>query len=360
MTALVRNEGSKMTGGTKNKVKKLVCAGIVILALAGIEEARGRIADLDGDGNVSFSDYAIFANDWMKKGSGFAGDLNGDNIVDYNDLEILTRNWLKPNSKIAFKSRRDGNPEIYIMNPDGREQTRLTYNEITDRYPSWSPDNTKIVFSSGTPLKIHIMNIDGSNRINLDSTGWQPAWSPDGSKIAFTSYRDANTSIYVVNADGSNEIKLTDVFMVCNPAPNWSPDGKKIVYSHEGGIYTMNADGTNQTLIAENPYRPYEDPAFSPDGKKIAFRYGERYGMPPQPDFDSEIVIMNADGSNQIRLTDNNGWEAQPSWAPDGKKIVYVSDSGIKVIDINSGNQINLTTNGLIDSDPSWSSYLSE
>jgi Tol biopolymer transport system component len=320
-------------------------------------------ADLNGDYFVDFKDYAVLSSNWLKTGQALEGDINGDNIVDYNDLEILTRNWLKPNSKIAFTSERDGNDEIYIMNPDGSEQIRLTYNEITDRYPSWRPDNTKIAFVSGTSFfnyTIHIMNIDGNNRTNLDSLGYEPAWSPDGSMIAFTSLRDANTSIYVMSADGSNEIKLTNVFMTYNPSPNWSPDGKKIVYSHEGGIYTMNTDGTNQTLIAENPDRPYEDPSFSPDGTKIAFVYGERYGMPPLPDFDSEIFIMNADGSDQIRLTDNSGWDARPSWAPDGKKIVYVTGGGIKVIDVNRGNQINLTNNGLIDSEPSWSSYFIE
>ena len=379
MATLSRNEGSDMNGEAKKSLKKLICVAILASVLANrANEAKEAIyyvnpggsiqsviddpnvkADLSHDYFVDFKDYAILANDWLKTDPNLPGDINGDNIVDYNDLEILTRNWLKPNSKIAFTSKRDGNLEIYIMNPDGSEQTRLTYNGIRDMSPSWSPDNTKIVFFSGTTIydeKIHIMNIDGSNRINLDSIGFAPAWSPDGSKIAFTSFRDGYYAVYIMNADGSNQRKLADYTF--GTGPSWSPDGKKIVYS-TGEIYIMNPDGTDKTLLAENPARPYIDPAWSPDGTKIAFVYGERYGMPPLPDWDAELFIMNADGSNQIRLTDNESYDAQPSWSPDSKKIAFMRGYRIIVIDIDSGNEINLT-NGLIDSLPSWSSYFTK
>ena len=246
------------------------------------------------------------------------------------------------------------------MNPDGSEQTRLTYNEIDDRYPSWSPDNTKIAFSFGIPLKIHVMNIDGSNRINLDSIGYSPAWSPDGSKIAFTSFRDGYDSVYIMDVDGTNQTKLAD-----NASnPSWSPNGEKIAYStvspFTGAIYIMNPDGTEKTLIAEPNviWNCYDDPVWSPDGTKIAFV--KKYtGMPPAPDWDGALFIMNSDGSNQIRITDNESYNAQPSWSPDSKKIAFMRGYRIMVIDIDSGNEINLT-NGLIDSSPSWSSYFIE
>ena len=371
-----------MTGGTKKSLKRLLCVAILVSVLANrVNEAKAAIyyvntegsiqsviddpnvkADLSHDYFVDFKDYAILSGNWLKTGQALEGDINGDNIVDYNDLEILTRNWLKSNSKIAFTSERDGNREIYIMNPDGSEQTRLTYNEIDDITPSWSPDNTKIAFSSGTPLKIHIMNIDGSNRTNLDSPGWGPVWSPHGSKIAFTSVRTDYyaPSVYIMDADGSNQTELADYAS----NPSWSPDGEKITYStvspFTGGIYIMNPDGTEKTLIAEPNliWSYYDDPAWSPDGTKIAFVKGYS-GMPPAPDWDGELFIMNADGSNQIRLTDNESYKKQPSWSTDSKKIAFMRGYRIIVIDIDSGNEISLT-DGLIDSSPSWSSYFTK
>ena len=118
-------------------------------------------------------------------------------------------------SKIVFSSDRDGNSEIYVMNPDGTNQTRLTNNNTEEAQPSWSPDGTKIAFESnrdGNP-EIYVMNTGGANQVRLTNntaSDSDPAWSPDGSKIAFRSYRDGNSEVYVMNADGTNPVNLTN------------------------------------------------------------------------------------------------------------------------------------------------------
>jgi len=93
------------------------------------------------------------------------------------------------NGKIAFTSYRDGNGEIYLMNPDGSGQTRLTTNIADDVYPARSPNGTKIAFASNRDgnREIYVMNTDGTGQIRLTTNiadDYDPAWSPDNSKIS--------------------------------------------------------------------------------------------------------------------------------------------------------------------------------
>ncbi len=129
---------------------------------------------------------------------------------------------------IAFASNRDGNFEIYVMNADRTNVTRLTDNPAADRSAAWSPDSTQIAFDStrdGRP-EIYVMNADGSNPTRLTShpagdTG--PAWSPDGTKIAFTSDRDGDAEICVMNADGTGPVNLTTNPASADFGPSWRP-----------------------------------------------------------------------------------------------------------------------------------------
>jgi Tol biopolymer transport system component len=118
----------------------------------------------------------------------------------------------RENGKIAFMSTRDGNWEIYVMNADGTNPTRLTNNDDLDQ---------------------------------------DPDWSPDGEKIVFISDRDGNTEIYVMNADGTGQTRLTNTRSF-ELAPVWSPDGTKIAFIRDNNIIVMNADGTGQTRLTND------------------------------------------------------------------------------------------------------------
>jgi Tol biopolymer transport system component len=161
--------------------------------------------------------------------------------------------WSHDGTKIAFASTRDGNPEIYVMDPNGLNVVRLTNNPADDAQPAWSPDGSKIAFASNRDGndEIYVMAANGSGQVNLtnnSASDLAPAWSPDGTKIAFQSNRETDYAVWVMNADGSNPVRLTDPG-IRNGAPSWSPDGTRIAYEQGGHIWVMNADGSRKIQI---------------------------------------------------------------------------------------------------------------
>ncbi len=269
-----------------------------------------------------------------------------------------------PPRKIAFTYGGGAfSSTIAVINEDGTGQTQLTTGGFTDGQPSWSPDGSQIVFHSTRYGRYNIlrMNADGTGRVPLTDfalpyDSLHPRWSPDGTKILFITNRTGGNGIHiwVMNADGTNQVQLTTSIPTPSGSPSgdiepaWSPDGSKIVFrSDRNGvanpeIYTMNADGSNQTRLTNNTAEDKE-PAWSPDGQRIAFfsRGGGRDG----------IYVMDVNGTNEQRLTPTG---FQPSWSPDGSKIVFTDFSPqaftLYVMNSDGTNRTQLTNNGFTDS----------
>jgi Tol biopolymer transport system component/alpha-tubulin suppressor-like RCC1 family protein len=273
-------------------------------------------------------------------------------------------------ARIAFTSTRTGNPQIYVMNPDGSSQVRLTNNRGIDTTPSWSPDQTKIAFSAttGSPVgplgepQIFTMNADGTGVTQLTHSGQNttPAWSPDGGRIAFTSTRDGSPQLYVMKADGSGQARLTQGFGTAT-TPSWSPDGMRIAFGGATAtptgpigtpqILTMMANGTGVMSLTRNGHNT--NPAWSPDGVKIAFA-STRDGTP-------QVYVMHRDGSGQTRLTRTTGIDTAPNWSVDGKEIAFCSDRvavtpQIFTMNVNGTGVKELTMSGQ-NSTPAWGSH---
>ena len=277
------------------------------------------------------------------------------------------------NGRIAFQSARATSvQDIYTIDPDGSNTAGpLTAVQFSDSQPAFSPDGTKIAWStfefSGSPCcqSIAVMNADGSGRtkvINGDDTGSginnSPTWSPDGQKLAFVSqFNGTSPEIGTVGADGTGLIQIgpTNSF---NPA--WSPDGTKIAFDtgHPGDIYTMSTDGTNVQQLTTASGDQIQ-PAWSPDGTKIAYVSTTGNGY--------EIFVMDANGSNPVQLTNNGDDDEQPAWSPDGTKIAFWSDRyvadfaqhdrEIYTMDASDGsNQTRVTDSAQDDTHPSWQS----
>jgi Tol biopolymer transport system component len=274
--------------------------------------------------------------------------------------------------KIVFGSvRNGGNHDVFSMDLDGTNQTRLTTNPAYDDQPKWSPDSSKIAFISDRDgnFEIYTMNADGGaqTRItnNLAADGF-PAWSPDGTKLAFVrgDLRNPSTfEIYVMDANGNNQTRLTNDSAI-DGVPSWSPDGAKIVFMSGGSsvfdpnsfeIYAMSAEGNNRIRLTNNSIADGQ-PSYSPDGTKILFASGD--ALNPNG---IEIYVMNADGSNRSQLTSNTVTDGFPAWSFDGSNIVFASGSvadettvELFVMNANGSNRAKLTSNSNLDWFPDW------
>jgi TolB protein len=293
-------------------------------------------------------------------------------------LDVQAPAWSPDGRTIVFVSWRDGNGEIYAMNADGSGPRNLTQHPARDVRPAWSPDGRKIAFVSRRDgnSEIYVMNADGRGKRNLtrsrasddpptffsEISSSAPAWSRDGQTIAFLrpatrSYkysgrgvirRDGN-DLYVVNADGSGLRNLTRNQEPTYPYSQlvWSPDGRTIHF----GRYLVRTDGSGARKL---PYIP-PTAVWSPDGRRIAFA---AKGTPPSPS-QTDIYVMNADGSGKRKLTHNARGNNEPAWSPDGRKIAFRStrdgNRDIYVMNADGSGKRNLTRNAASDSRPSWS-----
>jgi PKD repeat protein len=205
--------------------------------------------------------------------------------------------------------------EIWTMAPDGTDPVRLTTNSVYDGEPVWSPDGTRIAFTStraGT-LDTWVMNADGTGAARLtvhNAADISPTWSPDGHSIAFASNRSGYGDIYTMNADGSGPRILYGSTAV-EDAPSWSPDGQWVAFTRATQIVKVRHDGVQLTALTSAA----QAPAWSPDGDQIAFSSNR--------DGNAELYVMAADGTAQTRLTTTPEAERFPSWTPDGQHLLH-------------------------------------
>lgn len=240
---------------------------------------------------------------------------------------------------------------IQSINSDGTGENTLavaTIPPVFNTAPAWSPDGTKIVYYSDGEL--WSMNADGGNKLNLTNTVGitesNPTWSPGG-KIAY----ERDGQIWTMSPDGTSQAQFTAITQSFPTAPSWSPDGSKLAFTSVDDIWLINADGTNERRVTNNSV-PDNDPAWSPDGSKIIFGKAG-----------TGIVVVNFDGTNEIALT-SNAQDGKPSWSNDGTKIAFVrrgtTVNGIYTMDAVGANQIRIvadvpTQPGRSESnDPAW------
>jgi TolB protein len=238
-------------------------------------------------------------------------------------------------TQIAFVSSRTHSKEIWVMDYDGANQHPLTSLHSISLTPRWSPDASRIAFTcfAAGPDRvvspqICMYSVDANKVVSFPrfrGSNYAPAWSPDGSQLIFSSSMLGNPELFVSDANGAHPRRLTYT-ATANTSAAWNPKtGQSIVFvSDRGGIpklYLMNADGTN-TVELDLPDKGYLiDPAWSPNGTMVAFSWR-------RPDGNFDIYIMEPITRDIRQITRDSGKNERPSWAPDGRHIVFESTRG--------------------------------
>ena len=238
-------------------------------------------------------------------------------------------------TKIFFVSSRSGSKEIWEMDYDGQNEHAITHLGSISLSPRVSPDNSRLAFASlgSAGWAVRMYSLELSRVVSFpagtaDGSNQSPAWSGDGTKIAFSSSRSGDPEIWIADASGANLHRIT-TFRGPDVSPTWNPrtNAQLAWVSGRTGlpqIYTMDQDGANIQRMTDGGYAI--SPSWSPSGQFLTFSWNRKYG--PGAPGGQDIYVMDIASKRWLQLTHEAGSNDFPSWAPDGRHIVFERSIG--------------------------------
>ncbi|HEX8560153.1 MAG TPA: hypothetical protein VF668_18800 [Pyrinomonadaceae bacterium] len=231
--------------------------------------------------------------------------------------------WSPRGDRVAFLSDRRGAYEIFVMGADGSNQRPLRdESPVTPQAFAWSPDGTRLAYARGGDA--YVIEVEGTAApVNVSgykpagSSDSEPQWSPDGGRLVLRNFTSCGgcSDLHVVNAaDGGGRVALA-TGPGFDSAPHWSPDGLLIAYEGdrgERGVYVTAADGTGAEALVSGAVGAWGGQAWSPVGSRLAFRSAT-----------GGIYAVNADGSGLTALSDVQSTSGEIFWSPDGSKVAF-------------------------------------
>jgi TolB protein len=250
------------------------------------------------------------------------GQLFSVNAIPASSLPVASPTPAALTGHIVFVSYRDRDEEIYLMNADGSNQTRLTFSQYGDTEPVLSPDGRFIVFVSQRAggHKLFIMNADGTDQRQLtdgrSTDEYDPYFSPDGQWVVYSSSLGGAFELWLIHPDGTGLKQLTSGPNAKN-FPAWSPDGQWIAYNsiqdNEDVIKVIRPDGTGDQII------------LGLDEAYVSGWIGGRILFVAENGTTTDIYSMNPDGTDIRQLTTDPANDKGAFGTPDGQFIIFNS-----------------------------------
>lgn len=263
-------------------------------------------------------------------------------------------------SRIVYVNKHSGNKEISVMDYDGANVTDITKNKSINLFPAWMEGKGKILYTSyaGGQPQFYLKDLESNkNGVFFSSKGMNtsPSYNKTDKEIVYTSSAEGNAEIYRRGFPEGKPQRLT-FFSSIETSPTWSPNGYEIAFisdrSGKPHVYIMDRDGANMRAIThDGDY--YASPSWSPKGDRIAFAAMDEGN-------NLNIMTISPDGKAALKLTTGSGSNENPSWSPDGRHLVFMStrtgSSELFIMNADGSNQKRLSFSGG-NSMPRWSDY---
>jgi TolB protein len=252
--------------------------------------------------------------------------LDSTNVsrLTYSDTDDTRPNWSPDGKWITFMSWRDGYPDIHVMAENGAYRRRVTTDPGYDEFPSWSPDGEWIAFSfflGGGKGSLALIRPDGTDLRELTdgSVGnFVAKWSPNGEEVSFNSNRSGSYEVWSVHRDGSGLRQMTDTPERHTNGGYWSPDGSLMAFSSDEKPYLLDPrkprdERTPQALPTGDIPGDFVPCTFSPDGRRLAGHWegGEE---------DYQVALYDLE-TQAYRIFETEG--IYPIWLADNRRLLY-------------------------------------